>query len=537
MRSPVFRSNMFGCDEEDLGLLDARPPTGRTEADFKELRQARNDISVSNPWVMAKMNSTLRRSVPADHEEGVEQDVGQDQAGSMHNPDSSPLKRRQSWEDIRAEGLLTPRPSSPSLPIEHFHLSDHVPDVRVARHGPLIGSQSLPAPQMHMPPPPTPHEDLDHDAHGHQLFRAPPAYDYTLASHPAVAPTGTPLHVIPDTSQRSRRSSWKPMQQGQINRPFVSPLADRSPREKVWFDHLEDEGRLRPKQKRPYQPRDSEGLVRQGELGDLVDDPRPLTPPRRNRDIRDFVGSVDLTGADSASSFIESRNYGQGNRGRSVGEETPLGSGVAHENASPSKGVLGARGFIPASELAAMEARFGPLNKNTVQAPPKRRKTGEGRALREISGNGTVTIEDGVVDGVRPVTSNRMASKRRRTTDDSTSKTHRTKPSRLPLERVPAGQRMHNVDIKIPTSVREISRWAGKVDEERSLVGWNEPALDTYDAFATMPNAIEVQSLAAKLHELLINRVSDGEMVQDLGVLVGDAFAAHVKEVEDANGM
>ncbi|KAK4550257.1 hypothetical protein LTR36_003224 [Oleoguttula mirabilis] len=529
----IFRSNMYGCDEEDLEFLDARPPAGHTEADFEELRQARKDVSVSNPWVVAKMNATIRRPVTSQGD----CDVPELRTMSEAIAPVSPFRPHQHVNALEEGSPPTPRASSPSPLAHNFHPSDHVPDMRLARDGRVIGSQALPRPQLHMSPALAHRNDFVQSLPEHQPRRQLPSYDYTLGSQAVEPPAGTPLHAIPGASQRPRRSPQEQLTHAQLNRPFVSPVVDQPPRDKVWFDHLEEEGRPR-KQKWPYQRRGLDGLVHQGELGDLIDDPRPMTPPRRNRDIRDYVGSVDLTGTESAASLIEGRHYGKASRSRSVGGATLQPCEAGDENSSPTKGMLSSRGFIPASELAAMEARFGPLNKATAEPPPKPRKTGESRALREVSGNATAPVESGdSEEEYRPMTGNRAASRRRRTTEGSTGKVHRTKSSRLPLERIPVGKGMHDITVTMSTSSRDISRSAGKVDDERSLLGWNEPALDAYDAFAAVPDAAELQYLGASLRELLISRVSDGEMVQDVVVLLRDAFAAPAREQADTDAM
>jgi hypothetical protein len=74
------------------------------------------------------------------------------------------------------------------------------------------------------------------------------------------------------------------------------------------------------------------------------------------------------------------------------------------------------------------------------------------------------------------------------------------------------------------------------LDTNYSLLGWNEPAIDVYDTFAEERSREEVQAISDKLHELLINRVSDGEMVQDLGKLVQDALSAHVENMFGEDG-
>lgn len=506
----VFRSNMYGCDEEDLDLFDARPPTGRTEADFEELRQAKNDITVSNPWIMAKLNTSRRQ--PA---------VTEPDLGCQHeNPDThglrelSPSGRVRPQIDLEATTLPTPRPSSPSPPQEVFHPSDHVPDFLMAGDGHVIGSQSLP------PPPPS----YEPDRNGHmeaEYHRERPAYDYTLSSQAIGMPTSTPVQAIPDSGAKSRRSPRKQQHQTQINKPFVHPLKDQAQRERVWFDHLPpSHAGLRPNKRRPQ---DSSGLVTQGELGDLFEDPSPLTPPRRNRDMRDFVTSVDLTGDDSIASMIESRNYPKQKRMSSTRDDSrPVED---EENVAPQRGILSGRGLVPATELAALEAHVGPFKANTAR-PSKRRKTSESRALRQLSVNSAApdAADD---EEYRPGTGYRTKSGRRRTIDGSSSKVRRTKSAKLPLERIPAGRATTHVIVNTATAIDTISRMAGKIDEEKSLLSWEESPLGAYDAFTIPQTLDEINYLNVQLSKLLRGMVPNGEMVQDLGLLMRDAFAAH----------
>ena len=116
------------------------------------------------------------------------------------------------------------------------------------------------------------------------------------------------------------------------------------------------------------------------------------------------------------------------------------------------------------------------------------------------------------------------ASRRRRTTDGT--KPRRTKSSQLPLERVPTGKGVHHLVYTLSTTVREVSRLADCVNQEKSLLGWGENTADAYGAFANSSTE-NMQDLSARLHQVLVNRVSDGEMVQDLGVLVQNAFDAY----------
>ncbi|KAF2766901.1 hypothetical protein EJ03DRAFT_329669 [Teratosphaeria nubilosa] len=535
MPQQAFRSNMYGCDEEeDVDILHAQSSIRRTERDLAELREASADVTTSNPWVMAKLNTSVRR--PALDASPLRTCSPDRQAGCTAIPPSQP-------------GLPTPRPSSPSPPVDGLHPTEHGPIMRIRAGGGLMDAPDGFSPRTEMPPPSSPSRGYRNDAapdlnHPHHH----PAYNYSLASDTTEASTGTPLHAIPDAVQRPRKSAQK-RAQGRINKPFISPMIDQPQVEKVYFDHLENTDRSRTKARRPYQNHTSDGLVRQGELGDLMDEPRALTPPRRNRDIRDFVDSVALTGGESASSMVERRMYGRqaGRRSRSASVDRRRPSIPGDENASPVKNLLSARGFMPASELAAIEERFGPLEKQPAR-PAKRRKTGEG-VLRQVSGNvrspAHLTAEEDDTDEQSPaqkparrvdededfdISDRRTATRRRRTTGDGTSrKVTRTKSSRLPLERIPKGAGMHNIEFKLSTSLHAVSSWAGKIGEGSSLLGWNEPAIDAYDTFGDAPDHQEIMRIGEKVKRLLTSKVSDGEMVQDVTSLMREAFAARAR--------
>ncbi|KAK4565523.1 hypothetical protein LTR86_004140 [Recurvomyces mirabilis] len=509
----TFRRNMYGCDEEDVDLMDARPPTGRTEAECEELRQARQDITVSNPWVTAKMNATRKQNV-------VSGEPARDDEVLLTINATSPCREGTSMEDVIGRCLPTPRPSSPSPSATHPHHSGRNTEMWNSRDGRLPAQLQIT--QNDSPGDGTikPRADPLIDLSDQPDERQAPTYNNGLAVTSSTPEQGTPLQSIPYPSKRPRQSPNKQcLSSSPTKRPFVTPVTERTPREKVWFDHLENSGKSYPKSARRHVLGEYAGLVRQGELGDLLDEPRPLTPPHRNQDIRAWVGSVDRA-HDEAASIVERRNYGQLQRSRSSQSDEPL----QKEDAIP-KPVY--RGFVPASDLAVLEAHAEQIEKNT-EPPRKRRKSDcpHSRALQELSTNMPLAEEQHEPGTVQPVTDTgqdfeKAATKRRRTTD---GKVQRTKSARLPLERIPRGQAIHTLEIKLPVSVRQISCWTGKLDEDASLVGWNEPAIEMHSAFAGLTDGTAVHDLSGKLRELLIDQVSDAEMVQDLEELVANAL-------------
>lgn len=512
-RSPQFRSNMYGCDEEDLDLISGRPPTGRTEADLEELRNARSDAKVSNPWIMAKMSATSRQPMlDTMHQTGLEM--------STNARDTE-----HAAENRHSVGLPTPRPSSPPPPRDELHFSDHTPGTRLARDGRMTGSSSLPLPQAYTPWHSVEDEGLREPMPDQTSAERRLAFGNASTFQTSNASEGKPLHAIPDASQRTRRSPPKRFQGDKLNRPFVSPVIG-PPREKVWFDHLEETGRQIPKERERFKPHESSGLVRQGEAENSFDEGRRSSSPMRNRDIRTWIGSLQN---ESASSIVERRNYGGPHNAQSSAIETPEPIQDDDENRSPTKDVPNDRGFVPASKLTATGEHVGVLEMDPARQQNKCRKTRDGEPLHERDCNATVDAGETPSDA-EFVPLRRASSSRSGHTRAKSREVKRTKSSRLPLERVPRGQGMHNVIVHLSTSTREVSCWAGRVDEDRSLLWYNQPTVDAYDVFThAPPDASGMSTLAAQLHELLINRVSDGEMAQDLGELVRGAFAAREK--------
>jgi DNA mismatch repair protein MutL len=498
----AFRTNMYGCDEEDLEAMDPRPSSGHTEADFEELRQARKDVSISNPWVMAKLNTSNKRSTDARLEVTSSTPLPAERQNVLRDNQTSVLDGSAT--------LPTPRPSSPTSPAHAFHPSDHVPNIRLARDGrevaPFSSSQGHHTPgrpSMANGPIVTPSSSQQ---------RPRPDYNYgvTPLTDP---PQGTPLSAIPQAKGRRQGASDG---RSNVNRPFVSPVVN-TPKEKVWFDHLEgieERGRQRPSRRNNEST--PVALVRQGEMEDL---PRPMTPPPRNRDIRDFVASVDLTG-DTVT--VSNARKSTSRRPESAVATTE----DQDENGPNNYGAISGRGFMPASELAALEARVGSITK-PMAPPPKRLKTGN-RVLRQISGNAPPAAEEETESDreYRPETTTATTTRRK-----SSSKLQRTKSSRLPLERTPAGKGTHNLTTKVCTTTADIAKLESAIDLDDSLLRWNEPAIEAYDVFAEARSQEDLRAISDKLGELLINRVSDGEMVQDLGELVKTALSTHIESM------
>lgn len=513
-----FRYNMYGCDEEDLNLLGSAYPTWDDEAQSEELRQSGKDVTLSNPWVMAKLNTRLvepampptqRKTSPTSHDQGQ---------AAFPTPMQTQVKAGDDTI-LLDEGLPTPRPSSPTGQKQSFDPSDHVPDMRLARDGRLIGLQTRLPFQVSAP-------DILRVNDRRSEFASSPihsqdqlAYSYDAPTQPSPS-VGTPLDAIPEQRPSARRRLHKqqPRAPTNVNKPFVSPMIDGSQREKVWFDHLEGiEGRSR-RTKKPRQSGNSTGLVAQGDACELAVTPHPLSPPARNRDIREFVNASDgppggyvplsLARMDRQGRPTDPKDW---NSVVSTREEQYEDVGLAQ--------TISGRGATPSIATSALKTHAEKvLNKDEV-ATSKRRRADPPRALRQISGNANLADENEDCPA-GPVS--RKVSRRK-----SSSKLNRSKSSRLPLESIPTGKRVHDLVRTVRIPLEDVVYSARKLDAVESSVLWNKGAADRQSAFRGANDLQYVEEVSSKVYELLINRVSDREMVQDLGQLISEAFRAH----------
>ena len=68
------------------------------------------------------------------------------------------------------------------------------------------------------------------------------------------------------------------------------------------------------------------------------------------------------------------------------------------------------------------------------------------------------------------------------------------------------------------------------LDHRRSLASWHVSATDLEDAFSGLAGSMEMQELTTRLRHLLVERVSGGEMVENLEEVVESAVARHIDE-------
>jgi hypothetical protein len=101
-------------------------------------------------------------------------------------------------------------------------------------------------------------------------------------------------------------------------------------------------------------------------------------------------------------------------------------------------------------------------------------------------------------------------SKRRRTTES-----RRTKSSRLPLERVPAVSRLHNLTLSVPITLRSVCNGMSKLDKDANFIDWYDAA-HGLTTFSMTPSAAEMQEWSKRIVRFLSNFSEfDGEVDQE----------------------
>lgn len=493
-----YRSNMYGCDEEDVDVFDDRPSDGGMEAELDELRQIKKNINLSNPWTMAKLNSSRRDSA---------MDAGA--SSKIHIP---PATR----SNVNAAVYPTPRASSQTPP-----QSSELEGSGILS-GDLSGNDGR-AIHPFEPPRLLRHQQLQLPSYTKHGIRSmsppirPTTHDHTLSSQFESA--GTPLSAIPVAGRHIMRKELRPLRQN--NKPLHLSRPEQPEREKVWFDHLETfEKRFTSRRKN--KPTSTTGLVTQDELGELLHDPRPLTPPRRNRDMRDFVTSIEHQSHDPHWTTLQSTHSAIPTAPFETRPRSAQPSDQRNESQTPFEDI---RGIISASGLVTLEALMQNHN-NHLHQPLKRRRTGDDHALRHVSNNVRRGGGDDDASCLAEI-GGQTASKRRKSADSKIAS--RRKSSRLPLEHTPAGQRTYALVLKVQTCEGSIATRAVNYGRSNPLLSWHEPSIVHHDTFATIKDPRLVSRLGSDLKHLIINRISDGEMVQDLSQLVQAALAERLE--------
>lgn len=236
-------------DGEDLVENDLTAQSQDPE-DEDDLR----DINATNPWTLAKTNTSIRRpkQIPTDHTCNPQlltpakdnSDLAQDQSSPLRRSVPillTPAKSQDATSNEKSSPYIFPYPrrawgkahreadtsSQGSISEEVETSPSGALDSWVQRAPPLPGAAD---------------QDLFVAEQDSTSPLRPPCSDFVSAS---TISQGTPLSAIPDISQKPRRKPQQRAISNNINKPFTPPVRDLT---RVWFDNLE------PSSQRPKKP-------------------------------------------------------------------------------------------------------------------------------------------------------------------------------------------------------------------------------------------------------------------------------------------
>lgn len=453
-----FSSTMFELDE-DLEHRPTHTTTPREEANVpvEEPSASVRDIAISNPWTQAKINSLRKPG-----------HLAPQHASSVQDKESSPMRN----EDRFDINLPTPAQTSPVRPLVNLDSE--------GRTSPLREYSNLPTPEAERRPHLADVAQQQSPQRLHQVQNGVSSSPTIPWPQNTIGPSinntqGTPLSMIPEATPR-RLSPRKNTQGRFVNKPFVPPV----PKERdAWFD-IPEARKSQQFERTLKQGPGSQTFVpyQEEQLGDNVLPPRRLTPPSQNTDIRAFMS------------------------GRSAPGQSPEMQAVTRDQAtsaiSPLEQQQCPQGFILASRVDVDDLEQE--NRILKDAAPRTRRTKSGRrVLSSITGNATVEPEIAEPHEELPI-----------------KRPQRTKSSMLPLERVPVGANMQKVYIKPAVTRDDTERSMSVLDEGKTFIGWNEPALAPFDGFEDIDKSL-LSDWASRLELLLRKKWPEGEVIGDVG--------------------
>jgi len=239
---------MYSDDEDDGQALpnerykQSAPALSTNTEEEDSLR----DVSISNPWAIAKFNAVARRPMLRESPSSkvkINRQVPtpRRQAGDVRDPSSDDIvddpdtvlqDRAAPGHSHAAASVVSPTSPEPFpyplkaragrpdtvANIQQVHRENNVLDAWIPPSRNFHGqeSQSLTSDDF-----PRDSTDPIHPQH-HQAFVSA-----------RTLPLGTPLSEIPGVSQKHRRNPTPRKQQGNISKPFISPVNDP---ERVWFE-------------------------------------------------------------------------------------------------------------------------------------------------------------------------------------------------------------------------------------------------------------------------------------------------------------
>ncbi|KAI4613288.1 hypothetical protein J4E83_007701 [Alternaria metachromatica] len=504
---PRWRSSMYGIDEDDLEFLQENPAPVVEEEDEKGLRA----VEVSNPWTIARMNTTIKPKQAASNEQLLS--PAKSQRGSdAHAPSPSPA--------------VTPRRPLSAAPLTPQTLS------KTNMRSPL--DAELERSIHHMSHPSSEAGALDD--------RTQERGTDDRGRHERIGPlpqTGISSHFA-----RSDINSIKPgltdyNHSGKGSQRLTSPMMS-APRNRRTQPAYANTPFAPPKQR-------SNGMG----LGEYVLGTQALEPARRQKQAKKIGGAPFPNNASSSPSRpvlnpadrpVAIQPHSNDNtdirtffgRGRDKDIANPLVDGVSRassaEPQSRSKRARESSLFYndvqmdtdpravadrPQTFAEHEDHRFSPQIPTRISKPPATHRPDQ--SAKEMEAYFQTQEQQHSSSPSRPQkapqrqepriappheTSKKPHRPRRRTTDAL----ERTKSSKLPLERTPSGFQIQDLVFHLPASIDTIVQSSRKLDMQRNSPEWGYAPGSAYDVFGEPVREKKIMEWVITLDALLCQR-------------------------------
>ncbi|KAI4707700.1 hypothetical protein J4E89_007806 [Alternaria sp. Ai002NY15] len=504
---PRWRSSMYGIDEDDLEFLQENPAPVVEEEDEKGLRA----VEVSNPWTIARMNTTIKPKQAASNEQLLS--PAKSQRGSEPHP-SSPSP------------AITPRRPLSAAPLTPQTLSKtnmiSPPDAELERG---IQHMSHPSSEAGTLDDITQERTMNsRDRHG--FVARPPQTD--MSSH----------FARPDiNSINSGPTNYS--QIGISSKRLTSPVTS-APRNRGTQPAFVNTPFAPPKQR-------SNGRG----LGEYLLGTQALEPARRQKQAKKIGGAPFPNNASSSPSRpvldpadrpvarqlhsndnTDIRNFFGRGRDKDIAE--PLVDGPSRaSSAEPQSRSKRIRGSSLLDDDVHMDTdsrrvadqfqafaeqedhRFSPQISTRIPKPPETHHPDQ--SAKEMEAYFKTQEQQHSSSPSRPQKASQRQEPRIAPPHETTKKPHRprrrttdalerTKSSKLPLERTPDGFQIQDLVLHLPVSIDTIVQSSRKLDMQRNSPEWGYAPGSAYDVFGEPVFEKKIMEWVVTLDALLCQR-------------------------------
>jgi hypothetical protein len=534
---PRWRASMYGIDEEDLEYLQVNQPPV-----IEEEEEGRHAAEVSNPWTIARMNTTIK---PTNTSSNGQLMSPVRSHSDRRIPPSSPTVQTTPHKVSHVPSLTlqtTSRMSIRTLSPEREREQNirHLPHPSVEEertHSILSGSQTTTndrlSANLTLPEQDASEQILSHSRRPIQIRRF---YNGTQVSSSPSRGRREPRISTNDPlidANEGPDDTWfgQPMRGSQNSQPHCRP-------------------KRRPNQNTPLFPSDTSSRALFPTADPWIDND---LSSGRNTDIRSFLtrtggrGAVEGAGVEKRPPLTPINRPSQigstpadmtGARGRPSSQPSPSRA-MSHEpllrsqnnkNVSPrcSNNQANRQSLNTTEQLTIYEDSFSSLSRPrpssagsqrpslvlTSPNKPSQNSCDMAAYFKQYQDRETASVDrfSSPTRRLKPrfppphELRTSWRPQRRRTTDGA----QRTKSSNLPLERVPHGYHIQDAILSTQVSIASMIQTSRKLDMRRNSLEWGYTAdEERYDAFAEPVTAKSVMAWVLQLHVMLRGRYGE----------------------------